>query len=107
MATSFVLIVVAGFGDELGRVIPLVEGSLVVGRTEGADIVLPNVTVSRRHARFTVAEGRVTVEDVASTSGTMVNEERVQGPVALAPGARVRVGQVVFELARAEEATGP
>jgi len=104
MATSFALVVLEELPRDLGRVLPLREGAQVLGRTEGADIRLVWDTVSRRHARITVEEGRVTIEDVASTSGTFVNDELVRAPQELAPGARIRIGRVVLELVRAEEA---
>ncbi|TKD12405.1 FHA domain-containing protein [Polyangium fumosum] len=104
MATSFALVVLEEPPRDLGRIVPLREGAQVFGRTEGADIRLVSDTVSRRHARITVEEGRVTIEDVASTSGTFVNDALVRGSQELSPGARIRIGRIVFELARADEA---
>ncbi|MDI1444464.1 FHA domain-containing protein [Polyangium sp. 6x1] len=104
MSSSFVLVVLEEAPRDLGPVVPLREGAQVFGRTEGADIRLAWDTVSRRHARITVEEGRVTIEDVASTSGTFVNDELVRGVVEISPGTRIRIGRIVFELARAEEA---
>ncbi|MDC3959286.1 FHA domain-containing protein [Polyangium jinanense] len=103
MATSFALVVLAELPGEIGRVIPLAEGAQVFGRTEGADIRLRSDTVSRRHARITVEEGRVTIEDVASTSGTFVNDELLRASQEILPGARIRIGQIVLELVRAED----
>lgn len=103
MATSFALVILDELPEGIGRIIPLREGAQVFGRTEGADIRLRSDTVSRRHARITVEEGRVTVEDVMSTSGTFVNEELVRAQEIL-PGARIRIGRIVLELVRAEDA---
>ena len=55
--------------NETGREFPLKSGENIVGR-EGADVMLPDKTVSRRHARLTVANGTVTLEDMGSTNGT-------------------------------------
>lgn len=56
--------------DHDGRDFPLRPGENVVGR-EGADVALPDKTVSRRHARVVVEEGgAVWLEDTGSTNGT-------------------------------------
>ncbi|MFQ5948616.1 MAG: FHA domain-containing protein, partial [Acidimicrobiia bacterium] len=44
----------------------LAEGATEAGRSTKADIFLDDITVSRRHARFTVEEGRLRVEDLGS-----------------------------------------
>lgn len=46
---------------------------LVLGRGAEADVLLPDNSVSRRHARVGVEAGRVMVEDLGSTNGTTVN----------------------------------
>jgi hypothetical protein len=49
---------------------PLKRGENIVGR-EGADVLLPDRSVSRRHAQFQVAEsGAVTVSELGSTNGS-------------------------------------
>jgi DnaJ-class molecular chaperone with C-terminal Zn finger domain len=60
-----------------GREFPLKSGENVVGR-EGADVMLPDRSVSRRHARIVVEEnGGVWVEDLGSTNGSRVAGEPV------------------------------
>lgn len=70
------------------------EGATIIGRDESAGIVLDETTVSRRHAQITVRGGAATLEDLGSQNGTWVNESRLDGPVALADGDRVRFGLV-------------
>jgi pSer/pThr/pTyr-binding forkhead associated (FHA) protein len=65
--------------DASGREFALQAGENIVGR-EGADIILPDRTVSRRHAKIVVDEGSVWVEDFGSTNGTRVRN------APLAPG---------------------
>lgn len=58
--------------DGSGRELLLRAGESIVGR-EGADVMLPDKSVSRRHARFIVSVGSsVTLEDLGSTNGTKV-----------------------------------
>lgn len=79
------------------REVPLNEGENVLGR-EGDDVVrIDSPSVSRRHARIVVAGGHATLEDLGSKNGTYVGTERVTGPVPLADGDRIRVGNVMIK----------
>ncbi len=46
---------------------------LLVGRHHGCDIVLADMSVSRRHARLTFRDGNWVLRDLDSTNGTRVN----------------------------------
>jgi hypothetical protein len=74
----------------------------VLGRSEGADLLLDDQYVSRRHALIRIDEsGVVTIDDLDSIAGTIVNGERIEGPRILQHGDEVRLGAVV---AKFEEA---
>jgi pSer/pThr/pTyr-binding forkhead associated (FHA) protein len=82
--------------DTAGREFPLKRGVNTIGR-EGADVCLPDKTVSRRHATLTVDEGNfVTLEDSGSTNGTKAagNPLLPGQPATLTDGATVRFGSV-------------
>jgi len=71
-------------------------GLNIVGR-EGADVLLPDKTVSRQHARLDVgADGAVTVEDLSSTNGTAVGGEALMAHVLrrLSGGDGIRFGSI-------------
>lgn len=81
---------------EDGREYPLQQGENVVGR-EGADVMLADRSVSRRHAILRVAEsGVVSVEDLGSTNGTKAAGQRLGAGerAALYDGAPLRFGAV-------------
>jgi pSer/pThr/pTyr-binding forkhead associated (FHA) protein len=72
-----------------------------VGRATRADIVLDAALVSRFHCRLSVTPtNTLEVEDLQSTNGTWVNDERV-GRLQLAAGDRLRVGRVELKVERA------
>jgi pSer/pThr/pTyr-binding forkhead associated (FHA) protein len=48
-----------------------------IGRSSRADIVLSEDNVSRRHARLFVPDDTLFVEDLGSSNGVLVNNERV------------------------------
>ncbi len=49
------------------------SGSLLFGREEPADIVIPDETISTRHCAVTWDSQEVSIADVGSTNGTLVN----------------------------------
>jgi pSer/pThr/pTyr-binding forkhead associated (FHA) protein len=86
--------------DAQRREYPLRIGENTVGR-EGADVMLPDKTVSRRHAAIHVeAGGAVWMEDLGSTNGT----RRADAPlpagqrVSLANGMAVQFGSVKLSI---------
>jgi len=67
--------------------------ALVLGRSSRCDVVLADLSVSRRHARLWFRDGKWLLQDLASTNGTFVNG-RLVGRCELRPGDLVVVGQV-------------
>jgi hypothetical protein len=74
-----------------GRNYPLQMGSTVIGRGDQANLRLPDVGISRRHARLDFDGAQVVLTDLGSTNGTMVNGQRVSA-VALNPGDMIQLG---------------
>ncbi|HEV7921300.1 MAG TPA: FHA domain-containing protein [Thermoanaerobaculia bacterium] len=60
-----------------GRLHPLHEGGNIVGRSPDADVTLTHSSVSRRHARITVQDGDLSIDDLDSKNGTFVRGRRV------------------------------
>ena len=79
---------------ELRGVNIVVRGPVIVGRSPGADIVIGAGYVSARHARFSLMGQNLFVEDLGSTNGTYVNDERISDPMSLKNNDIVRVGDV-------------
>jgi pSer/pThr/pTyr-binding forkhead associated (FHA) protein len=71
---------------------------LVVGRGANADIALEDAFASDRHARFDTTDGRLFVEDLGSTNGTIVNGEAVTRRTPLAAGDTIRIGGTIMEV---------
>ena len=87
-----------------GGVVPLERGcTLVIGRQPGADLLLTEDLVSRRHARLGYEGGELVIEDLGSTNGTFLNGLRVQRS-RVVEGDRVLVGESLFTLVRHDPA---
>ncbi len=68
-------------------------GALVrIGRDAGNDVVLPDHSVSSRHAEITWDGQTFSLRDLGSRNGTFVNRQPITGPVALAGGERIVFG---------------
>lgn len=78
--------------------LPLTEGEHIAGRDADCSLVIDGTTVSRRHARITVAHGAATIEDLGSTNGTHVNGTRISALTQLAPGDEFALGSEVLRL---------
>ena len=70
-----------------------------LGRSGRNTIVLDDSYVSSEHAVITQRDGTWWLADLQSTNGTFVNERRVDGEVALAPGDVVGIGDIRLRVA--------
>jgi pSer/pThr/pTyr-binding forkhead associated (FHA) protein len=83
-----------------GRVFELGD-EVTVGRSPGCAVPLDDDTfASSIHARVFRRSGELWLEDLGSTNGTFLNDERLENPVRLRRGDRVKVGSTVLEVAR-------
>jgi serine phosphatase RsbU (regulator of sigma subunit) len=71
---------------------PLHSLPVVVGRSPPADLILEGSTVSRRHCRLELLDGKLHLNDLASTNGSFVNGVRVTEAVPLEDGATLGIG---------------
>jgi FHA domain/Transcriptional regulatory protein, C terminal len=78
------------------REVTLAEGENLLGRDRQAVAWIDSATVSRRHARIVVTSGEAVIEDLGSRNGTSVGGKKIQGPVRLSDGDRLRLGAVTM-----------
>lgn len=90
-ARTLQLIVTADDGSE--HAYPLGDGTLLIGRATGNDVVLPGADkgASRRHAELRYDAGRYVIVDLESQNGTWVNGERLNR-AAVVPGTEIVIG---------------
>ena len=80
------------------------EGTFVVGRSTSCQLSLDDPLVSRRHALFEVSVEAVTVEDLNSRNGVIINGMRIDHRTALHVGDRVLIGSQELTLLTARDA---
>lgn len=78
------------------REIALREGENLLGRTQDSAVWLDSSSVSRRHARITVADGMATLDDLGSKNGTRIGGRRITAPTPLVDGDQLRFGSVLM-----------
>jgi len=95
------LVVARAPGHDAGMIYDL-DGNLVLGRGDRAEIRLEDPFASSSHARIYEQAGSLVLEDLGSTNGTYLNEELLDTPRPLHPGDHVRIGdsEFVFEVDR-------
>ncbi len=71
---------------------------ITIGRAPTATLIVPDAQVSRLHARIDFSAGVLSVRDLDSRNGTLVNARPIDGIVALHDGDVIDVGmsRIVF-----------
>ncbi len=75
-ATDAGLLIAVHSGPAAGTVLPLRRGTYRIGRS-GTEIALPDAALSREHARLDVTDTAITITDLGSANGTIVDGKRV------------------------------
>jgi len=94
-------------GPQLGQRCSLEGERLLVGKDESCDLVLLDVTVSRRHLEIERVGDRFLIRDLDSTNGTSVGGTRIKEAF-LSPGSTIKAGnaellfQAIYESATSE-----
>lgn len=81
-------------GQDCGKEFPLGNYQTIIGRRETNDIMLNDISVSRRHAQLEHNNDRYVLTDLNSTNGTFVNGHRITKQL-LEPGDIITFGTTV------------
>jgi hypothetical protein len=77
-------------GSMAGKQIRL-AADMLIGRNENCQIIIPDPSVSRKHARICFANNAWFIQDQNSSSGTFVNKEKIHS-IRLHSGDLIRLG---------------
>jgi DNA-binding winged helix-turn-helix (wHTH) protein len=80
------------------RRVGLDAGESIIGRDPGVTAFIDHPSVSRRHARIVVSAAGAVLEDLGSKNGTFLDETRIDRPVPVADGNKLRIGSVALTL---------
>lgn len=85
-------LLIAHSGPNKGARFLLDTDESIAGRHPNADIFLDDVTVSRRHAKFTRHGESFLLSDIGSLNGTYINGDRID-EIQLNSGVQVQIGK--------------
>jgi len=91
-------------GTAAGKRLEIGTESITIGRGAKQTLVCDDGDVSRLHARVSLVNGAVIVEDLQSTNGTFVDAARINGVATLREGCRLRLGGQVIKYERRSRA---
>ena len=89
-------------GPNAGRRYKLAEGEYIIGRRSDCQIFVPDMRVSRQHARLRPDGARWAVEDLGSNNGTYVNGQRLSAPLTIAHGDEITIASNRIRVESAE-----
>lgn len=85
-------------GLDVGKRFALTEARMTVGRGEDASLRIRERSVSRRHARLTRKGTELTIEDLASPNGVLVNGTRIGSAQRVVHGDVVELGNALLRV---------
>ena len=75
--------------------VPLNREKTIIGRMDDCHIRIPIAGVSRKHCEIVVEDGSIVINDLGSSNGTYVNQDRVES-IPVSAGDLLSVGGLVF-----------
>ena len=85
-------------GSQAGQSAALADGVILIGRGADAQLSLDDDYVSTRHARVVSGENGIYVEDLGSTNGSYVNNQRITAPTTVTLSDTIRIGRTTMRL---------
>ncbi len=85
-------------GPLAGTTVDLASQPILIGRAPDSTLVITDDYASGRHARVYSEGGRWFVEDLNSTNGTYLGQQKLNRPQPITVGQPIRIGKTVLEL---------
>jgi len=83
------------------------QSEILLGRDTHCDIPLQDDTVSVRHARLSHHHGQWWLEDLGSTNGTRLNNDKVSIPTVVINGDQIECGKASINIRLGVDANNP
>ena len=85
----------------------IIKQELTIGREPDCDVIVNDRQVSRKHARIVFESDKLSLHDLDSKNGTMLNGEFVAKPISLKDGDEIIIGLVQEFIVVSSDATLP
>ncbi len=80
--------------SKFNKTFELKDGATTLGRTIGCDIIIDDISLSRKHAAITVTGDKLIIKDLGSSNGTSVDKKRINSEVEITPVSIIKLGMV-------------
>lgn len=91
-------LIVTAIGANAGRAIPIGGARFVIGRDPECNLRPASQAVSKQHCAVLIRDGKVFIQDLSSTNGTVVNDIVVNGEIEVVNGDRLKIGPLDFKI---------
>jgi pSer/pThr/pTyr-binding forkhead associated (FHA) protein len=83
-------------GSKVGAKIAVKKDEFLIGRSPECHLCAGSTSISRRHCAITRNGTQVTIKDLGSRNGTLVNGEKIEGEIELKSGDEIGIGSLGF-----------
>jgi pSer/pThr/pTyr-binding forkhead associated (FHA) protein len=85
-------------GSNAGRILEINVPQYVIGRAPGCSLRPQSDAISRQHCAILTSGTKVTIRDLKSRNGTILNGEKIESEVQLKDGDELQVGPLFFQV---------
>jgi pSer/pThr/pTyr-binding forkhead associated (FHA) protein len=90
-----------GQDDHVTQIRRFVQVEVTIGRDPACECPVEDNSISARHARLSYHHGQWWLEDLGSTNGTLINQEKLAIPTVVISGDEFRCGGTSFSITMA------
>ena len=84
-------------GDLNGTIFDLPDGETIVGRSPECSIPLEFQGISRKHFKVLVRNENCEIEDLGSSNGTFLNNQKLEGNAKVSKGDVIKLGSIALK----------
>jgi pSer/pThr/pTyr-binding forkhead associated (FHA) protein len=85
-------------GSNKGKNILIAKAQFVLGRDESCNLRLKHESISRKHCAFAIHPDKITIRDLGSRNGTLLNGVRLTNETEIKTGDRIQFGPLDFSV---------
>ena len=91
------------YSDQIPLVRRYIQAEVTIGRDPACECPVDDEAISARHARLSYHHSQWWLEDLDSTNGTLLNQEKLAIPTVIISGDEFRCGETLFTVSLASD----